>query len=113
MSTDASTRHAINILPLQPGLPASKPYDSDSKQDVEPKLEVPGASIVSAVSSSSENEIDESDDYVPTEAEDRAVRRKLDCLVMPMLFLGFYVFQVRRKVVWRSPGKGLGEQGTI
>lgn len=31
-----------------------------------------------------------------TAEEDARVRRKLDCVVMPLLFIGFYVFQLER-----------------
>jgi hypothetical protein len=34
--------------------------------------------------------------FVPTAEEDARVRRKLDFIVMPLLFIGFYVFQLER-----------------
>jgi hypothetical protein len=34
--------------------------------------------------------------FVPSAEEDARVRRKLDFIVMPLLFIGFYVFQLER-----------------
>jgi hypothetical protein len=83
MSIDPTTQHSVRVP-----APLSTPESLDEKS-VGAKLEIPGASVASAATS-----IEEEDHYVPSEAEDRAVRRKLDLVVMPMLFLGFYVFQV-------------------
>lgn len=38
------------------------------------------------------------EDFVYTEAEEKAVVRKIDLILMPLLFLGFYTFQVSRIV---------------
>lgn len=64
-------------------VPALAPR-SESESSLDDKLETPGASIAPL-----------NDVLAYTVAEERATRRKLDFVVMPLLFLGFYVFQVR------------------
>lgn len=91
MSVDSTSQQAIQGLDFAPSPIRSNSQSSDElKQDydVSDKLEQTGA--VSPSSDTSGN----NDEIVFTEAEDRAVRRKLDLIVMPILFLGFYVFQV-------------------
>jgi hypothetical protein len=83
MSIDPTTQHSVNSP-----APLSTPESLDEKSHGA-ELGIPGASVAFAVSSSEDEH-----EFVPSEAEDRAVRRKLDLVVMPMLFLGFYVFQV-------------------
>jgi hypothetical protein len=60
---------------------------TESESSIEDKevLETPGASIAPL-----------NDAFQYTAEEERATRRKLDLVVMPLLFLGFYVFQVGR-----------------
>ena len=81
MSTDPTTQRAT---------PSSVPFDSPGEKGNQDNnsLKESGAISLSSDASSNPTEISF------TEAEDRAVRRKLDVIVMPILFLGFYVFQV-------------------
>ena len=90
MSTDPTTQHPV-MVPAP--LPTPESLDEKSSDN---KLEIPGASVASTTNSSEDEQ-----ELVPSEAEDRAVRRKLDLVVMPMLFLGFYVFQVGSAWLWK------------
>lgn len=83
MSIDPTTQHSVKIP-----APLSTPESLDEKSGGA-GLEIPETSVASDAGSSEDQH-----DCIPSEAEDRAVRRKLDLVVMPMLFLGFYVFQV-------------------
>lgn len=64
----------------------SAPPSSFTADDHKYDLEAPGSSTLSADSATA--------DW--TEAEERAVRWKLDLIIMPLLWLGFYVFQLER-----------------
>jgi hypothetical protein len=91
MSVDPTTQQAIRGLDFAPSPARSNSQSSnEAKQedDVSDKLEQFGAVSLSSHASSNKDEV------VFTEAEDKSVRRKLDLIVMPILFLGFYVFQV-------------------
>jgi hypothetical protein len=91
MSVDPTTQQAIRGLDFAPSPARSNSQSSnEAKQedDVSDKLEQSGAVSLSSHASSNKDEV------VFTEAEDKSVRRKLDLIVMPILFLGFYVFQV-------------------
>lgn len=91
MSVDPTTQQAIRGLDFAPSPARSNSQSSDElkREDaVSDKLEQSGVVSVSSDTSGNKDEI------VFTEAEDKAVRRKLDLIVMPILFLGFYVFQV-------------------
>jgi hypothetical protein len=91
MSVDPTTQQAIRGLDFAPSPARSNSQSSDElkrEDDVSDKLEQSGTVSLSSDASGSKDEV------VFTEAEDKAVRRKLDLIVMPILFLGFYVFQV-------------------
>jgi hypothetical protein len=91
MSVDPTTQQAFRGLDFAPTPARSNSQSSDElKQEdcISDKLEQSGAVSVSSDASGNRDEV------VFTEAEDKAVRRKLDLIVMPILFLGFYVFQV-------------------
>jgi hypothetical protein len=91
MSVDPTTQQAARGLDFAPTPARSNSQSSDEakqEDDVSDKLEQSGAVSLSSDASGSKDEV------VFTQAEDKAVRRKLDLIVMPILFLGFYVFQV-------------------
>jgi hypothetical protein len=91
MSVDPTTQQAIRGLDFAPSPARSNSQSSDEakqEDDVSDKLEQSGAVSLSSDASGNKDEV------VFTEGEDKAVRRKLDLIVMPILFLGFYVFQV-------------------
>lgn len=85
MSIDPTTQKSIPLFQ-----PPDSPGEKDAQDDT--SLKESGALSLSSDHSGSGNEYD----FIFTEAEDRSVRRKLDLVVMPILFFGFYVFQVSR-----------------
>ncbi|GAA6004337.1 uncharacterized protein JCM10292_001431 [Rhodotorula paludigena] len=68
--------------------PAVTEYGPQDSIDEKEKLESPGASTIAPLSDAPVKDW--------TDAEEAAVRRKLDVLVMPLLMLGFFVFQLER-----------------
>jgi hypothetical protein len=82
--------HELPPLALKPGTPGSLSIHSKSHHSVNDEKLGETKYIESEATSTSDEEAVE---Y--TAAEERRVVRKLDIIVMPLLFLGFYVFQVR------------------
>jgi hypothetical protein len=85
MSVDLTTQPASRGLPFSASPGRSETSDEVKQDDI--SIKESGAISLSSDTSARNDEI------VITDAEDRAVRRKLDMVVMPILFLGFYVFQ--------------------
>jgi hypothetical protein len=82
--------HELPPLALKPGTPGSLSIRSSGHHSVnDEKL-----GETNYIESEATSSCDEEAAVEYTEAEERRVVRKLDIIVMPLLFLGFYVFQV-------------------